>query len=104
MSLPTRQSEGTFVDPIDVIIIGAGLAGLCAARQLMLRQVECQVVEARDRVGGRTLSQRLGGETIDLGGQWIGPRQNRIRALAAELGIATFPQFHDGKKLLSWGG
>ncbi|MBX9788350.1 MAG: flavin monoamine oxidase family protein [Pirellulales bacterium] len=90
--------------PVDVIVVGAGLAGLCAARQLVHRGVSCAVVEARDRVGGRTLSHRLGGDTIDLGGQWIGPRQNRIRGLVQELGIATFPQFHGGKKLLSWGG
>jgi monoamine oxidase len=104
MSLPTKQSDQTAVAPADVIVVGAGLAGLCAARQLTRRHVECTVVEARDRVGGRTLSHRLGGEMIDLGGQWIGPHQNRIRALVQELGIATFPQFHDGKKLLSWGG
>ena len=54
--------------------------------------------------GRRTLSQPLAGETIDLGGQWIGPTQNRLAALAKELGVATFPQFHSGRKLLSWGG
>jgi monoamine oxidase len=62
------------------------------------------VLEARDRVGGRTLSQDLAGATIDLGAQWIGPTQRRLAALATELGVATFPQFHTGRKLLSWGG
>ena len=88
----------------DVVVVGAGLAGLCAARELVQRGATCVVLEARDRVGGRTLSQPLAGETIDLGGQWIGPTQNRLAALAKELGIATFPQYHSGRKLLSWGG
>jgi len=66
--------------------------------------VRCVVLEARDRVGGRTLSQRLGHDTIDLGGQWIGPNQHRLAALAAELGVERFPQFDTGTKLLSWGG
>jgi monoamine oxidase len=89
---------------VDVIVVGAGLAGLCAARDLTRRGIRCVVLEARDRVGGRTLSQRLGNDTIDLGGQWIGPTQNRLAALAAELAIERFPQFDTGTKILSWGG
>ena len=73
---------------VDVVVVGAGLAGLCAARELARRGITCAVLEARDRVGGRTLSTTLGHDTIDLGGQWIGPTQNRLAALAAELGIA----------------
>ena len=87
----------------DVVVVGAGLAGLCAAREIVQRGATCVVLEARDRVGGRTLSQSLAGETVDLGGQWIGPTQNRLAALAKELGIGTFPQYHTGRKLLSWG-
>lgn len=97
-------ARGEESSPTDCIIVGAGLAGLCAARQLLARGIECVVLEARDRVGGRTLSQRLGRDVIDLGGQWIGPTQQRLAALARELGIATFPQHHQGTKLLSWGG
>jgi monoamine oxidase len=94
------------LDPnsVDVVVVGAGLAGLCAARDLVRSGATCVVLEARDRVGGRTLSQPLAGETIDLGGQWIGPTQNRLAALAGELGVGTFPQYHTGRKLLSWGG
>jgi len=62
------------------------------------------VLEARDRVGGRTLSQKVGRDWVDLGGQWIGPTQDRLAALARELGVATFPQFQDGTKILSRGG
>lgn len=89
---------------VPVIVVGAGFAGLTAARELVRRGIECLVVEARDRVGGRSLSQRLGRDTIDLGGQWLGPTQRRLKALADELGVATFPQHHAGKKILSWQG
>jgi monoamine oxidase len=88
----------------DVVVVGAGLAGLCAARDLVKRGLSCLVLEARDRVGGRTLSQKLGNDTIDLGGQWIGPKQHRLATLAAELGVERFPQFDTGTKILSWGG
>ncbi|MGD9720508.1 MAG: flavin monoamine oxidase family protein [Pirellulales bacterium] len=89
---------------LDVIVVGAGLAGLCAARDLVRAGKSCVVLEARNRVGGRTQSELLAGEMIDVGGQWIGPKQHRLAALARELGVATFPQFHDGRKLLSWNG
>ncbi len=96
--------RGQVDSSIDVVVVGAGLAGLCAARDLVRRGITCAVLEARDRVGGRTLSTTLGRDTIDLGGQWIGPTQNRLAALAAELGIARCPQFSTGRKRLSWHG
>ena len=58
------------------------------------------VLEARDRVGGRTRTERIGRGTFDVGGQWIGPGQERVHALAEELGIETFPTFVKGKKVL----
>ena len=100
MSQPDQEAAET----LDAVIVGAGLAGLCAARELVRRGRSCVVVEARDRVGGRTLSRRLGRDTIDLGGQWIGPTQDRLAALAADLGIERFPQHHEGRKILSWAG
>jgi monoamine oxidase len=84
----------------DVIIIGAGLAGLVAARELRAAGRSVRVLEARDRVGGRTLSEPLGVDTIDLGGQWVGPDQKRILKLADELGVKTFPQYEQGRKLI----
>lgn len=89
---------------VDVVVIGGGVSGLCAARKLAQNNVSCVLLEARDRVGGRTLSHRLGNDTIDLGGQWLGPTQDRIAALARELGVSTFPQFSQGKKILARGG
>jgi monoamine oxidase len=88
----------------DVLIVGAGVAGLIAARELAKRNRSCLVLEARDRVGGRTLTQKLGKDWVDLGGQWIGPTQDRLAALARELDVPIFPQHHEGKKILSWGG
>lgn len=93
---PARQTE--------VVVVGAGLSGLVAARRLHRAGVGVQVVEARDRVGGRLCTREIRGVPVDLGGQWIGPTQDRVRALADGLGLATFPTFHDGRKLLELGG
>ena len=89
----------------DVIVIGAGLAGLSAARALAARGAEPVVVEARDRVGGRTLNEELaGGEVIEVGGEWVGPTQTRLLALAQELGVETFPTHIDGRNTLELKG
>ncbi|MBA2545172.1 MAG: FAD-dependent oxidoreductase [Deltaproteobacteria bacterium] len=85
---------------MDVIVIGAGLAGLIAARDLVKTGASVTVLEARERVGGRTLSQTLGGQTIDLGGQWMGDKHHRLRALAADLGVESFAQYGRGTKVL----
>lgn len=77
---------------MDVVVVGAGFAGLTAARALEGAGRSVVVLEARPRVGGRTCTVERMGTWIDLGGQWIGPGQNRIAALAAELGFATYPQ------------
>lgn len=74
-----------------VVVIGAGLAGLTAARQLVAAGLDVVVLEARDRVGGRTLNQAdEDGVPVEAGGMWVGPGQDAVRSLAAELGIATF--------------
>ena len=86
-----------------VVVVGAGVAGLYAARTLARAGVEVTVLEARDRVGGRTLSQDLDGQRIDLGGQWIGASHRRLTRLAGELGLTTFPQHAKGKKVLDRG-
>ena len=91
-------------DSVDVIIVGAGLAGLAAAVKLQEQGASVVVLEARDRVGGRTHSTEREGAWFDLGGQWIGPTQTRMAKLVADLGIETFPTFHEGKKVLNVGG
>jgi monoamine oxidase len=89
----------------DVAIVGAGLAGLVAARRLAASGIRPLVLEARDRVGGRILNEPIGeGSVVEVGGQWIGPGQRRIAALAAELGVATFPTHDEGRHLIEIGG
>jgi monoamine oxidase len=90
---------------VDVVVVGAGLAGLSAARALHEAGASVQVLEARDRVGGRVLSRRLqSGSVVDLGAQWIGPGQDQMFALARELGLKTFAQRHAGTKILCLDG
>jgi monoamine oxidase len=85
---------------VDVVIVGAGLAGLTAARELRAAGREVVVLEARERVGGRTLSESIGdGKIVDLGAQWVGPTQDRILALIRELGLETFPTHTEGRNL-----
>ena len=87
--------------PYDVIVVGAGFAGLTAARQLSAAGAKVLVLEARDRVGGRTLNGDIGGgKIVELGGQWVGPGQTQLLALADEFGVATFPTYNDGNSLL----
>lgn len=89
---------------VDVCIIGAGFAGLNAAHRLRAAGRRVLVLEARDRVGGRTKPGHLAGHRVDLGGQWVGPDHGRLRALAARHGIAIEPQFESGGKLIEFGG
>lgn len=71
-----------------VIVVGAGLAGLVAARRLCDRGADVLVLEARDRVGGRLWSHRMpNGEIVELGGEWISTSQKAVTGLANELGL-----------------
>jgi len=89
----------------DVAIVGAGLAGLVAARELVAAGARPLVIEARDRVGGRLLNHEIGeGKIVEVGGQWIGPTQDRVAALAVELGVATFPTYDEGREVMEMGG
>ncbi|WP_040775406.1 flavin monoamine oxidase family protein [Nocardia pneumoniae] len=79
------------MDRADVVVVGAGYAGLCAARALRAAGRDVVVLEAADRVGGRTLTARVGdGWAVDLGGQWISGAHTRFAALAEEYGAATY--------------
>lgn len=85
---------------VDVVVVGAGISGLVAARQVARRGRSVLVVEARNRVGGRVLNHHLHtGGTIEAGGAFVGPTQNHIKALAKELGIATFDEYVTGDNI-----
>jgi monoamine oxidase len=84
----------------DVVIVGGGLAGLTAARRLAHHGVGVVVLEARGRVGGRTLNHPLGhGHVAEAGGEFVGPTQDRVLALAKELKIGTFNAYDKGNNV-----
>ncbi len=89
----------------DVIIIGAGFAGLTAARRLLEAGRNILLVEARNRVGGRVYTHWLDENTyVDLGGQWIGPTQDRAYDLAHELNVDTYRTYNQGKNVIALDG
>ncbi|WP_308210113.1 flavin monoamine oxidase family protein [Actinomadura madurae] len=88
----------------DVAVVGAGLAGLVAARDLRRAGLRPLVIEARDRVGGRTWTRPAPGGAVEAGGQFTGPTQDRLAALAGDLGVATFATYHVGRTRIDLAG
>jgi monoamine oxidase len=90
------------LERVDVVVVGGGLAGLTTARDLTARGLSAVVLETRSRVGGRILTHTFpNGVVVELGGQWVGPTQDRVVSLAAELGAELFPTFDSGDSLVS---
>jgi monoamine oxidase len=92
-------------DETEICVVGAGFAGLAAARRLVAAGREVVVLEARDRVGGRTWNREMSdGTIVSAGGTWLGKGQDRMFAICQEMGMATYPQFEDGEVLLDFDG
>jgi monoamine oxidase len=84
----------------DVVVVGGGLSGLSAARTIAHAGHSVIVLEARERVGGRTWNRPItGGAYIDAGAEFVGPTQDRIKALAKAVGVETFPTYNTGSNV-----
>lgn len=99
-----RTRQGPLPEKVDVVVVGAGISGLVAAREVAAAGRSVLVVEARDRVGGRVLNhplttRRRGPQVIESGGAFVGPTQNHVLALADELGVPTFPEHVAGSSV-----
>ena len=82
----------------DVVIVGAGISGMVAARRVLEAGLTPLVLEADERVGGRILTKEvIAGVPVELGAQWIGDTHERMFRLAAELGVQTYPQYDEGE-------
>ena len=95
----SHLTEGVDEKRVEVVVVGAGFAGLTTARSLLRKGRRVVLLEARDRVGGRVKAGRLAGHTVDVGGMWVGPTQTRLLETIKEYGLHTTPQFEDGKDI-----
>lgn len=80
----------------DVLIVGAGAAGLTAANDLRKAGLSVTVLEARDRVGGRLWTDVIDGAVLEIGGQWVSPDQDALKDTIAELGLETYSRYRAG--------
>ena len=89
------------IKKVDVVVVGAGISGLAAARAVKKAGRSVVVLEARDRVGGRLLNVPIAGAHItEVGGEYVGPTQDRIKALAKAVGVQRFKTYNSGSNVL----
>jgi len=90
---------------VQVVVVGAGLAGITAALRLAAGGVEVAVLEARDRIGGRICgAENALGMRIDLGSQWIGPSMARMHRLIEENGLTKVDTYRKGRSIYDLAG
>lgn len=103
LALPVEAAtrQGGLPRRVDVVVVGAGLSGLVAARRVAESGRSVLVLEARDRVGGRILDHTLRSEgaVVESGGAFVGPTQDHILRLAKELGVRTFKEYYVGENV-----
>src|SRR5918912_632895 len=103
LALATAEANGARprrTARVDVAVVGAGLAGLTAARRIARAGRSVLVLEARERVGGRTLNHSIGGgDVIEVGGQWVGPTQDHVLVLMRRLRIGSFATYNSGDNI-----
>ena len=98
-------ADQAMTEKVDVLIVGAGLSGLVAARRLQSAGRAVRVLEARNRAGGRMLSSTsANGSVIDLGGQWGGASHHRFAALLDELALERFASHYGNRGVFHWHG
>lgn len=98
--MSNSRESGTEVIAVDVVIVGAGFAGLSAADRLVSMGKSVRVVEGRDRVGGRSFSGEVAGVNVDLGATWVSRRHTAIRELAERVGCTTTEQYNRGRQVM----
>lgn len=87
------------VEDVDVVVVGAGATGLTAATRLREAGRSVVVLEARDRVGGRLLTDDVDGVRLEVGGQWVSPDQSALLAMLDELGLKTYERYRAGESV-----
>jgi monoamine oxidase len=102
--LASDNPQSSAAHKTDVVVVGAGFAGMMAARSLVRSGKKVVVLEARNRVGGRVQPATLAGRAIDGGGMWVGATQTRLLETIKEYGLHTRPQFLEGRNILEING
>jgi len=95
--------KGHHVKSSSVVVIGAGVGGLTAASLLHAEGIDVQLLEARDRTGGRLLSVPTEGGHLDLGATWFWPNEKLVNAFVSDAGLQAFAQHLDGDMLFQSG-
>jgi len=105
MTMSISGLAGPDGERVDVVVVGAGLSGLTCARELRRQGLAVQLLEARERWGGRMHGQTTpSGWRLDLGGQWVGASHHHLLALLEEFGLRRYATYYAGDGVFHWNG